>query len=314
MSTQQTAKTQYILASNGVTFAYRSLGSQIYSNIPLIMHMHFRANMDFWDPLLVNALAAKRTVILFDQAGVGRSNGNVATTYQGWADNVLALIDALKISRFDLLGFSMGGYTVQMVALTRPEAIRKLIICGSGPSRPIDGAGKGIVWPRDVPPETPIALLATAQSDDKEKIEKSITVSFFPDTKPGHLAAREYFERIYSRNASSAEDHKEPLHSLLSPQGTKEQRKAGIDWYKPNPQNSFHRLGELKMPVLILNGDDDVLIPTSQSWELLKGIENAQLIVYPKAGHGFLWQYADRVARDVGVFLDEDLDKVNARL
>lgn len=81
MSTQQTAKTQYVLASNGVTFAYRKLGSQNSSNIPLIMHMHFRANMDFWDPLLVNALAAKRTVILFDQAGVGRSNGNVATTY-----------------------------------------------------------------------------------------------------------------------------------------------------------------------------------------------------------------------------------------
>lgn len=150
-----------------------------------------------------------------------------------------------------------------MVALTRPTAIRNLIICGSGPSRTIDGAGKGIVWPRDVPPEKPIALLATAQSDDKEKIEESITVSFFPDTEPGRLAARKYFDRIYSRTASSAEDHGEPLHSLLSLRGTKEQRKAGMDWYKPNPHNSLRRLGELKMPVLILNGDDDVLIPTS---------------------------------------------------
>ncbi|KAK4508065.1 hypothetical protein PRZ48_001802 [Zasmidium cellare] len=314
MSTQQTAKTQYITASNGVNFAYRRLGNHNTSDVPLVMHIHFRANMDFWDPILVNTLAAKRPVILFDQAGVGRSSGHVATTYQGWADNVVALVDALGISKFDLLGFSMGGFTVQMVALTRPEAIRKLVICGSGPSRPIEGAEKGIVWPRDVPPERPIALLSGAKPEDKEHIEESIAVSFFPETEPGRLAARKYFDRIYTRTTSSANDHEEALHSLLSPEKTREQRKAGADWAKPNPKNSFHRLGELKIPVLVLNGDDDVLIPTSQSWELLKGIENAQLIVYPKAGHGFLWQYAERVAKDVDVFLNEDLDAVTARL
>lgn len=308
MSTQQTAKTQYILASNGVTFAYRKLGPiQTSSSIPLVMHIHFRANMDFWDPLLINTLATHRPLILFDQAGVGRSNGAISTTYQGWADNVIALMQALQIPKIDLLGFSMGGYTVQMVALTAPELIGKLVICGSGPSQPMENVN-GIVWPRDVRPERPFALLAGANPESRKEVEEGITVSFFPETDEGRHAARHYFDRISTRTA----EH--PLHSLLSLEKSKEQRKAAADWYSPNPRNSFDRLGELKMPVLILNGDDDVLIPTSHSWELLKGIENAQLIVYPRAGHGFLWQYAERVARDVGVFLDEDLGEVGAKL
>ncbi|KAK3062408.1 hypothetical protein LTR53_019383, partial [Teratosphaeriaceae sp. CCFEE 6253] len=115
--------------------------------------------MDFWDPLLIDTLATQRPVILFDQAGVGKSDGEVATDYKGWAANVTALTDALGIKQIDLLGFSMGGCTVQMVALARPDLVRKLIIAGSGPSVPTYRHPEGIVWPRDEPPRHAITAL-----------------------------------------------------------------------------------------------------------------------------------------------------------
>ncbi|KAF7191301.1 2-hydroxy-6-oxo-6-phenylhexa-2,4-dienoate hydrolase [Pseudocercospora fuligena] len=310
MATQETADTKYITAGNGVKFAYRVLGHHDKTSIlPLFMHIHFRANMDFWDPLLVNNIAYHRPVVIFDQAGIGKSSGNVATTYQGWADNVIYLIEALKFVKIDLFGFSMGGWNVQMVALTRPDLIRKLIIAGSGPSM-LSHQVPGIVWPRETAPEEPIKMLATARAESREEVEASITVSFFPPTNAGRLAAQQYFARIRSRAAPET-----AIFSLLDAEKSAEQRKAAQHWYNAaNTGNSFHRLGELSMPVLIINGDDDLLIPTGHSWELLKGIRNAQLIIYPQSGHGFLWQYAERVARDFNVFLDDDLDKVAARL
>ena len=197
-----------------------------------------------------------------------------------------------------------------MVALTAPQLVRKLIICGSGPSQPASET-PGIVWPRDVPPTKPIQMLSTAVS--KQEMEVAIAYSFFPDTELGCEAAKQYFSRIYKRTSQSSSGD-EPIHSLLSIENTKQQRKAYEDWSTPNPRNSFHRLQELKMPVFILNGDDDLLIPTSRSYELVKRIDNAQLIIYPQAGHGFLWQYAERVAKDINEFLDEELQAAYAKL
>lgn len=300
MSTQITAKTQYINASNGINFAYRILGHP--DGIPLFMEIHFRGNMDYWDPLLVDNIAAKRPVIIFDHPGVGHTEGNVRTTYEDWAKDVVALAEALGYKQIDLLGFSMGGYCVQMVALDAPQLVRKLIIAGSGPSAPASEPA-GIVWPRDIPPTKPIQMLGTAVT--YEEMEAALTYSCFPDTDAGRKAARHYFDRRYERTVDTSGE--EPIWQLLSLEGAGEQRKAAVDWSTPNPRNSFDRLGELKMPVLVLNGDNDVLIPTSRSYELLKGIDNAQLLLYPQAGHAFLFQYAERVARDVNEFLDGDL-------
>ena len=300
MTTQVTAKTQYIKAGNGINFAYRRLGSP--DGIPLFMEIHFRGNMDYWDPLLVDNIALKRPVIIFDRPGVGRTNRNVRTTYEDWAKDVVALAEALGYKHIDLLGFSMGGYCAQMVALNAPQLVRKLIIAGSGPSAPAPETA-GIVWPRDMPPTKPIQMLATAITH--EEMEAALAYSCFPDTDAGRKAARQYLDRRYKRTVETSGE--EPIWKLLDLDGTGEQRRASVAWSTPNPRNSFNRLDELKMPVLVLNGDDDVLIPTSRSCELLKRIENAQLILYPQAGHSFLFQYAERVARDVNEFLDEDL-------
>ncbi|KAK5726854.1 hypothetical protein LTR15_002744 [Elasticomyces elasticus] len=312
MATAITAQTEYIKAANGITFAYRRLGP--HNAIPLVMHIHFRANMDFWDPLLIDTLIAQgRPVIIFDQSGVGRSSGQIATNYQTWAANVIAFVSALGLTKIDLLGFSMGGCCVQMVALNRPDLVRRLVIAGSGPSVPCKRSTEGIVWPRDEPPRYAIMTLSKGDGTIREEIEEGIRVSFFQGSETGRRAARAYFDRIYTRTPSTC-GGENVIYDLLDAERTAEQRKAYVDWSTPKPQNSFDRLSELKMPVLVVNGDDDLLIPTSRSWELVKGIPDAQLIIYPQAGHGFIWQYAKRVAEDVGRFLNGDLGNERAKL
>lgn len=264
------------------------------------MHIHFRANMDYWDPLLINALAAARPVILFDQAGVGRSSGEVPLTYQGWADDLLAFVNALGLVRIDLLGFSMGGRAVQMVALTAPQLVRKLVLAGTSASEPDPPSSKeGLVWPRETAPREPIRRLATATTP--EEIEDALAYSFFYDDDQGRAAAKAYWNRISERNVAG-----EPrlVDFVDSDTGAKRQIAASRDWDKPNPRYSFDRLGELEIPVLVCNGDNDVLIPTSRSWEMVCRIPNAQLVIYPHAGHGFLYQYANLVAKHINLFLD----------
>jgi pimeloyl-ACP methyl ester carboxylesterase len=297
MALQQTARTQYVDAANGVRFAYRRLG--VGRGVPLVMHIHYRANMDLWDPLLVNALGVARPVIIFDQAGVGRSSGEVSETFQGWADHVIAFVQALNLKKLDLLGFSMGGAAVQMVALTAPELIRKLILAGTTASAPSSQHVPGVVWPREECPPEPIRALSGAATV-KEGAD-AIAYSFFYDDAAGRAAAAAYWDRLGQRSA-------EPLmlELLDRDNGAKRQMAASLKNRKPDPSSSFHRLGELQIPVLVANGDHDVLYPSSRSWELYTQIANAQLIMDPRAGHGFLWQLPELFAKHINLFLDGD--------
>jgi len=164
MSTQQTAVTQYINLPNGTTLAYRRLGPS--AGIPLLLHIHFRGNMDFWDPSLINPLAAQRPLILFDNSGVGRSTGTVPDTFGGWAANVIALTTALNIPQIDLLGFSMGGCVAQMVALNAPGLVRRLVLAGTRASR--SPVTVGADWPL-------VERFATAMTE--EAVEAAFTES-----------------------------------------------------------------------------------------------------------------------------------------
>lgn len=184
--------------------------------------------------------------------------------------------------------------------LNAPNLVRKLILGGTAASAPsADSDVSGIVWPREVPPAEPYTVLAT-KTDEADTLE-ALRYSFFYDTDHGRAAANAYWKRVQERNVPE-----EPLIlKLLNEEGTKRQTASYLgDWMTPNPSNSFDRLGELKMPVLVMNGDHDVLVPTSQSWELAAKIPNAQLVIYPLSGHGFLYQYAIEVAEQVNRFLD----------
>ncbi|MCJ1371618.1 hypothetical protein MMC20_002837 [Loxospora ochrophaea] len=299
MATQQTATTQYVEAKNGVRFAYRRLGRSV--GVPLVMTIHFRANMDFWDPALINELAAARPVVTFDQAGVGRSTGEIPETFQGWADDAIAFVKALGLTQIDLLGFSMAGAAAQMVALTAPQLVRKLILAGTTSSQPTSSPAPGIFWLREVAQGDFFKVLAAAVTPDE--IKHALAYSFFYMDDRGRAAADAYWNRISERSING-----EPRKiELVDPDsGAKRQAAAMVHWNTPNPRNSFDRLGELKMPVLVVNGDNDVLIPTSRSWEMASRIATAQLIIYLQAGHGFLYQYAGLVAKHINTFLDGD--------
>jgi len=285
MATAQNAKTQFVEAY-GVKYAYRHIGPE--SGIPLVLQIHFRGNMDFWDPALINALAEKRPVIIFDNAGVGKSGGQVPETIQGWADHLIAIVHALNIEQIDLLGFSMGGAAAQMVALTAPKLIRKLILAGTMASQ---GPNKIVMH------DEPLRLLATASTAEEFRV--AIEKGMYNWTDEGRAAAKASWERIQERQ--------EDRSSFLHAEGTTRQTVAFTDWLIRNPNNSWDRLGELKMPVLVANGDNDLLVHSYQSWLLADRIRNAQLIIYPLSGHGFLYQYAELFASHVHTFLDGNL-------
>src|SRR5271154_6324802 len=125
-----TAPTQFLQVRNE-TYAYRRFGGG--SAHPLVCLQHFTGNLDNWDPAVSDVLASGRDVILFDNAGVGRSTGKVPETVAGMAAHALAFMDALGLERVDLLGFSLGGMVAQEIALARPSLVRKMLLVGTAP-------------------------------------------------------------------------------------------------------------------------------------------------------------------------------------
>ena len=282
MTTHQNAVTKYVVA-NGTKLAYRRLGPD--SGIALVMMIHFRGNMDFWDPALIDALAQSRPVILLDNAGIGKSEGEVPTDLKGWAAHVIALVEALHIHQIDLLGFSMGGGAAQYVALAAPTLVRKLILTGTRTSQTTNTTN----GPRHL-------FYALADAVTEEEFEAAWTASFFNHTQPGYAAAKASWQRIMSRSQDRA-----PHGSVES--GAR-QTQAWAKHSVPHPENAYERIKELTMPVFVANGDNDLLIPTNNIVELAQVLPNAHLHVYPNSGHGFLFQYAELFARHVDLFLD----------
>lgn len=291
MSTQRTAETQYVVA-HGIKLAYRRLGRD--RGIPLVMLMHFRGNMDFWDPALIDALMKNRPVVIFDNAGIGKSEGEIPTTLHGWALNAIALIDALGISQIDLLGFSMGGGAAQHVALAAPHRVRKLILAGTRTSR----SPNTVLGPRDI-----FKALATAVTE--KEFKDAFALSFFNHSDHGKAAAEASWRRITSRSKDRSPH--------LSPHLARQQIEAFSKFSVPNPQNPYERIKELTMPVFIANGDNDLLIPTRNSFEMAEIIPHAHLHIYPNSGHGFLYQYAELFTKHIDLFLDGGDGEMDSR-
>jgi pimeloyl-ACP methyl ester carboxylesterase len=284
MTTQQTAVTQYITA-NGIKAAYRRLGPE--TGTPLVMMIHFRGNMDFWDPALINALAKSRPIILLDYPGIGKSEGEIPLTFQGWAAHVVALVKTLGISEIDLLGFSMGGVAAQYVPLNTPGLVRKLILAGTRTSitpNAVEASGE--------------SFAALKDSVTEQEFKGSWALSFFNDSPHGKAAAQASWDRIMSRTEDRAPH--------LSVELAKRQTEAYMSSMTPKPENAYERIHELTMPVLVVNGDNDTLVPTANSHELAQLLPYAEIHIYPNSGHGFLFQYAELFAKHVDLFLDEE--------
>jgi pimeloyl-ACP methyl ester carboxylesterase len=276
-ATALTAKTQFVDASDGVTYAYRRLGQA--GEVPLLLLQHFRGNFDNWDPALVDGLAVGREVILVDYAGVSSSTGQPAVTVADTARQIIAFTEALGLTRVDLLGFSLGGFVAQDVALTRPRLVRRLILAGTGPK----GAPGMHGWRQDIADH---ARTDVPGGED-------LLYLFFAHTETSQAKGVEFLGRFMQR-----EDRDVP--SSIAARDA--QYDAVLDWGIPD-HGALQRLTGIKAPTLILQGDNDLMIPTKLSYLMAGLIPDAQIRIYPDAAHASLFQYPAEAAEEVNAFL-----------
>ncbi|MFK0158499.1 alpha/beta fold hydrolase [Streptomyces sp. NPDC090493] len=274
------AKNQFIEASNGVKYAYRRFGEPSSDTPPLVMLQHFRGNLDNWDPLLVSSLAAHREVITVDNAGVGLSSGQVPHTITEMARDAISFIQALELSRIDLFGFSIGGMTAQEITLERPQLVRRLVLAGTGPRSGHLMHG----WINDI---QHLANVADNHPEDLLSL-------FFEITPTSQQKGREFLERRAAR-----EEGRDKPAGL---QARDAQMDAITDWGIPDP-SQLDRLAGITQPVLVANGDNDIMIPTVNTWLLAQHLPNARVRIYPDSGHGFLFQWPEEFAALVHSFL-----------
>jgi pimeloyl-ACP methyl ester carboxylesterase len=279
--TQLTAPILDITAANGVTYAYRRFGTSGTDQPPLLFLQHFRGNLDNWDPVLVDALAAAREVILLDNTGVGQSSGQVPVTVTQMARDAIGFLDALGVERVDLLGFSLGGMVAQEMALLRPRAVRRIVLAGTGPQ----GGKQMHGWTFDIE--------RTANRADGGLDE--LLHIFFGVTENSRALGMEYVQRVFSRTENPDKPN--------GPEVARAQYDAIVEWGIPDP-GRLARLAGITQPTLVAAGDNDPMIPTVNSQLLADHLPNARLRIFPDAGHGFLFQYPRQYAALVEEFLN----------
>src|SRR5487761_392360 len=278
--TATTVPTQFVEA-NGIRFAYRRWGKR--SGLPLVFNHHLNGNLDNWDPAVLDGLAKEREVIIFNNAGVASSTGEVPTTLAGMAKNAEAFIDALGLEQIDLLGFSMGSMVAQQITLDRPELIRKLILVGAAP-RGFDAGNQGHITPE-------AAAILGATYDPPENLWLK---GFFTDSKKSQEAGRAYLKRYLSRT----ENRDAPINDKVTPAQI-----AAIGEWGTVRGERFAYLKTINRPALVVSGNHDVIVYTVNSLHLVQNMPNAKLIVYPDANHGSWYQNHEDFVFEANRFL-----------
>ena len=269
----------HIEAANGVTYAYRRLG-RVGDGVPVVFLQHFRGTIDSWDPALVDPVAAQRDVILFDNTGVAATMGTTPGTVEQMASDAAAFMDALGLTEVALFGYSIGGFVAQQLALTRPALVRRLILAGTGPK-----GGPGMEgWRQEV-----LDSVVVDQTGPD-----GILHVFYAPTSSSQAAGQASLGRIFGR-----QDGRDGVPSLECKNA---QYEAVKDWGVPD-WDQVRRLTEIGQPTLILQGDDDIMIPTSASHLMAGLIPDASITIYPDASHGSIFQYADDASRRTVEFL-----------
>ena len=266
-----------ISAANGVDYAYRDTGE---SEVPLLLLNHFRGNLDNWDPALIDELAPARRVITFDNAGVGGSTGTTPHTVEQMAYDTIAFITAMDFGQVDLLGFSIGSFVAQQIALTRPAVVRRLVLASSAPQ----GAAGMHGWAPEV-----IGAIGTPKTTPEEYLDV-----FFAQSPSSRQAGQEALQRMYART-----EDRDTATTWATREG---QYDAVCTWGIPD-HAKLQRLSCLQMPVFVANGDSDPMILPHYSYLLAGLIPQARVKIYPDSAHGFLFQHHTDFATDVEDFL-----------
>jgi pimeloyl-ACP methyl ester carboxylesterase len=277
-----TAPTQFLRASSE-TYAYRRLGSG--PGLPLLCLQHFTGTLDNWDPAVTDPLASGREVILFENAGLGRSTGQVPDTIAGMAKHALAFLDGLGLKACDVLGFSLGGMVAQQMAQDRPSVFRRMILVGTAPR-----GGEDIMHF-----EKP--SLAKYLGDPKLQGYAVLQKIFFAPTASSQVAGAAFIERLLQRAGD-----REPVSGLAVAQA---QMASFRDWEKFADQRFAH-LKNIPHPTLVVNGIYDEMIPVQNSYWLSANLPNAVLLTYPDSGHGSLFQFHESFTRQAAAFLGSE--------
>ena len=274
------AETQQLSGSNGVEYAYRSTGERSGA-APLVILQHFRGNLDNWDPALVDALARGRRVITFDSRGVAASSGTTPSTIAQMALDAIDFIEALDVDEVDLLGFSIGSFVAQEIALVRPSIVGKVVLAASAPK----GAAGMHGWAPDV-------IAAVGQPETSPGGYLSV---FFAGSEASRAAGQAVAGRIFGARTADR-DAPTDWETRLA------QYDAVCEWGQPN-HSLLERVSAIDKPVFVANGDSDPMILPRYSYLLAGLIPDARLKIYPDAAHGFLFQHHAEFAADVEAFL-----------
>ncbi|WP_182379374.1 alpha/beta hydrolase [Nocardioides sp. WS12] len=261
---------------DGTSFAYRELGTP--GGVPVVFLHHFTAVLDDWDPRIIDGVASQHHVIAFDNRGVGSTGSRVPNDLEQMGADAIAFIRALEYDQVDLFGFSLGGAVAQMVALEEPGLVRRMVLAGTGPR------GGGGIWKMPFIVGGAYAKAFATRKDPRHFL-------FFPRNAEGKTAAKEYFARLDERTG----DRSKPVS-----------RQAAVAQLRAITTGGLHApddLSTIKAPVLVANGDHDLMVASEHSADMARRFPEARLVVYPNSGHGGVFQHHREFVPEVLAFL-----------
>ncbi|MDO6851440.1 alpha/beta hydrolase [Priestia megaterium] len=266
------------IEADGTRYAYRKFGTQ--DGIPVVFLVHFRGTMENWDPNMIEPIANTRPVILFDNKGVGETDGQTPTTIAEMAQDAGTFIKALGLTQVDILGFSIGGMVAQELALQEGKLVRRIIMAGTAPKSGIN-------------PDPEIFERMNRHGGNAEDALNDFMFFFYRPTETSKSAGMASLQRIINQKKVESSD-----------QVQQAQLQAIANWAQPKTNNGYDWLQNIKQPVLVTNGINDVMVPTKNSYILTEHLPKAQLIIYPDSGHGHLFQFPELFAENVNSFLN----------
>jgi len=277
--THETAPTQYVVAG-GVRFAHRRFGKA--GERPLVFLQYFNANMDGWDPAVINGLAADREVVLFDNAGVAGSDGRTPSTVAEMAADTVVFCGALGFKQIDVVGFSLGGMIAQQLALDHPAFVRRIILMGTAPR-----GGEGLTFSE---------LSAEEQADPVA----FLLAAFFTPSSASRKAGRAFIDRMAGR--------KSDRDASVSRETADAQLAAIRGWGAIPSTDRYSTLKDIGQPILIVHGNKDIVVTPINALLLAQHLPDAQLIMYPDASHGAQFQHGHQFLQHAKMFLNDGAD------